>query len=67
MSLVKDCSVFVLAAICFFQNADSQYMNKESKRLKSQEVDQYIKENHGKLVENPYFKHCNFYECDPNT
>lgn len=42
-------------------------MNLKYKKFEGKEMDEYIKNNHGKLVENPYFKHCNFYECDNNT
>jgi len=37
------------------------------KRLNTIEFNSYLKSNNGKLVANPYFRHCNFYECDNNT
>lgn len=43
-------------------------MSKKSyKKLNTVEFNSYLKSNNGKLVANPYFKHCNFYECDNNT
>lgn len=42
-------------------------MSRGFKSLKPDEFIQYVKDNHGKLVANPFFKNSHFYECDHNT
>src|SRR5579859_3771287 len=56
-----------LTITLFSVNGYAQNTIMKYRILDSVKFIQYIKDNHGKLIKNPYFKDCNFYECDNNT